>query len=289
MTTAQPIERIETSRTPREIETPAPTSWPLVLAFGFTLMSAGLLTSISVSALGVVLTVAGCAGWFREVFPREHEIAVPVMADDQPAATERRAVDRLPVAQDQVRAWLPLRTHPISAGIKGGLAGGVAMAALACAYGVLKAGSIWYPINLLAASVYAQSLKLGVSQLNAFHADSFAIALGLHALVSTAVGLLYGAMLPMFARRPVLLGGLIGPVLWSGLLYSMLSLLNPMLESHIDWLWFIASQVAFGIVAGIVVARQPSVPTRENVPFALRAGVEAPGMTWPRGEGEGRQ
>ena len=48
----------------------------------------------------------------------------------------------------------------------------------------LKAGSIWYPINLLAASVYAQSLKLGAAQLNAFHADSFAIALGLHALVS---------------------------------------------------------------------------------------------------------
>ena len=202
--------------------------------------------------------------------------------------TNRRVVDRLPVAPDQVRAWLPLRTHPISAGLKGGLAGGVAMAVLACAYGVLKVGSIWYPINLLAASVYAQSLKLGASQLNAFHADSFAIALGLHALGSTAVGLLYGAMLPMFARRPILLGGLIGPVLWSGLLYSMLSVLNPMLESHIDWLWFIASQVAFGIVAGLVVVRQPRVPTRENVAFAIRAGVEAPGITPPRPTGEER-
>jgi hypothetical protein len=195
--------------------------------------------------------------------------------------TSRRVVDRLPVAPDQVRAWLPLHTHPISAGLKGGLAGGIAMAVLACAYGVLKAGSIWYPINLLAASVYAESLKLGASQLNAFHADSFAIALVLHVLVSTAVGLLYGAMLPMFAHRPILLGGLIGPVLWSGLLYSMLSLLNPMLESHIDWLWFIASQVAFGIVAGLVVVRQPQVPTRENVAFAIRAGVEAPGITPP--------
>ena len=156
------------------------------------------------------------------------------------------------------------------------------MAVLACAYGVLKAGSIWYPINLLAASVYAESLKLGVSQLNAFHADSFAIALVLHALVSTSVGLLYGAMLPMFAHRPILLGGLIGPVLWSGLQYSLLSLLNPMLESHIDWLWFIASQVAFGVIAGMVVVRQPRVPTHENVAFAIRAGVEAPGITPPR-------
>jgi hypothetical protein len=102
------------------------------------------------------------------------------------------------------------------------------------------------------------------------------------------VGLLYGAMLPMFARRPILLGGFLGPVLWSGLLYSMLSLLNPLLESRIDWLWFIASQVAFGVVAGLVVVRQPRVTTRENIAFAIRAGVEAAGMTPPRPIGERR-
>jgi hypothetical protein len=281
----QSVEQTEpTSRAPIEIETPASTAWPLVLALGFALMCSGLLTSVSVSALGAVLTVAGCVGWFREVFPREHEVLVQVVPEDLPVVTTRRVVDRLPVAQDQLRAWLPLRTHPVSAGVKGGLAGGVAMAVLACTYGLLKAGSIWYPINLLAASVYAQSVKLGPSQLPSFHADSFAIALMLHALVSTVVGLLYGAMLPMFARRPILLGGLIGPVLWSGLLYSMLALLNPMLESHIDWLWFMASQVAFGVVAGLVVVRRPSVPTRENISFAVRAGVEAPGMIPPRGE-----
>jgi len=289
MATVQPIELIETSQTPREIEAPAPTAWPLVLAFGFMLIFAGLLTSVSVSALGVVLAVAGSAGWFREIFPREHEVTVRVISEDQVAVTERHAVDRLPIAPEQVRAWLPLKTHPTSAGIKGGLAGGAAMAVLACTYGLLKAGSAWYPINLLAASIYAQSVKLGSTGLNSFHVDSFLIALLLHAVISTAVGLLYGAMIPMFARRPVLLGGLIGPVLWSGLIYSMLSLLNPMLQSHIDWVWFIASQVAFGIVAGAVVNRQPRVPTRENIPFAVRAGVEAPGMIRPRGEGEGRQ
>ena len=289
MATVESVAEMEqASRAPREIEVPASTSWPLVLAFGFTLVFAGLLTSASVSALGAVLTAAGCVGWFREVFPREHEVVFRVIAEAASVVTERPVVDRLPVAQDQVRAWLPLQTHPISAGVKGGLAGGAAMAVLACAYGLIKAGSIWYPINLLAASVYAQSVKLEAAQLNSFHGDSFVIALFLHLLVSTAVGLLYGAMLPMFARRPILLGGLIGPVLWSSLLYSMLSLLNPLLESHIDWLWFMASQVAFGIVAGMVVVRQPRVPTRENLAFALRAGVEAPGTLPLREEGEPR-
>ncbi len=286
MATLQSIELTEQmGRTPNEIEAPAGTPWPLVLAFGFTLVFAGLLTSASVSGLGAVLLVAGCAGWFHEVLPVEHEVVVPVVPDQPSYSTQRRVVDRLPIAQDQVRAWLPLETHPISAGLKGGLAGGVAMAVIACLYGLLKVGSIWYPINLLAASVYAQALRLGPGQLNSFHADSFGMALLIHAIVSIAVGLLYGAMLPMFARRPIVLGGLIGPVLWSGLIYSMLSLLNPMLDSHIDWLWFMVSQVAFGIVAGLVVERNPRVTTRENVAFAIRAGVEAPGIIRPRRSG----
>jgi len=269
--------------TPREIESPAPTAWPLILAFGFTLLFSGLVTSMSVTALGAVVAVAGCIGWFREVLPREHEAPVPVIPDDFRASTERRVVDRIQIAE-QVRAWLPVHTYPVSAGVKGGLAGSVAMAVLACAYGVLKAGSIWYPINLLAATAYAESLKLGPSQLYSFHAGSFAIAFGLHVLISITVGLLYGAMLPMFAHRPIVLGGLIAPVLWSGLIYTMLGLLNPVLASHIDWYWFVASQVAFGLVAGVVVVRHSRMLTRENLPFAMRAGVEAPGITSPHGE-----
>jgi len=278
----------QSPQTPREIEVPSTTAWPLVLAFGLTLQFAGLVTNVSVSALGLVLSVAGCVGWFREVFPHEHEEVVRVAIEDAPVTTRRRVVERLPIAADQLRAWLPLDTYPISAGVKGGLAGSIAMAVLACAYGVLKAGSIWYPINLLAAVVYAESIKLGPAQLNSFHGDSFAIAVGLHGLVSTLVGMLYGAMLPMFARRPIVLGGLIAPVLWSSLLYSILGLLNPLLESRIDWTWFIASQFAFGIVAGIVVTRQLPMPTRENLAFALRAGIEAPGLMPPRQEGEQR-
>jgi hypothetical protein len=278
-----------TPRRPNEIELPAPTAWPLVLAFGLTLLFTGLLTNASLSILGLVLALAGCVGWFRQVLPRAQEVVVPVVAEELRISTERKLVERVPVAPDLVRAWLPLETYPISAGVKGGWAGSVAMAVLACTYGLLKTGSIWYPINLLAATAYSQSLKLDPSSLNSFHFDSFAMAVVLHGIGSTLVGLLYGAMLPMFPRRPILLGGLIAPVLWSGLLYSMLNLLNPLLASHIDWVWFIASQVAFGVVAGLVVVRQERVSTRENLPFAVRAGVEAPGiMSEKRGKDESR-
>src|SRR5271156_1295760 len=276
----------EACRTPCTIEVPAPTAWPFILAFGATLLFAGLVTSMSVSVLGAALALAGCVGWFRTVFPHEQEEAVAVAPEDIRPTTDRRVVERIPVLPDQLRAWLPVHTYPISAGVKGGLAGSVAMAVLACAYGILKVGSVWYPINLLAAVAYRESIRLGPAQLNSFHADAFAIAFVLHGIVSIFVGMLYGAMLPMFPRRPILLGGFIAPALWSGLLYTTLGLLNPLLASRIDWLWFMASQAAFGIVAGLVVVRQPSFPTRENVSFALRAGVEAPGSMPTRESGE---
>jgi hypothetical protein len=271
----------ETCRSPRTIEVPAPTAWPFILAFGATLLFAGLVTSMSVSVLGAALALAGCVGWFRAVFPHAQEETVAVVPEDIRFTTDRRVVERIPVLPDQLRAWLPVRTYRVSAGVKGGIAGSIAMAALACAYGVLKVGSIWYPINLLGAVIYRESLGLGAAQLYSFHADTFAIAFVLHGVVSILVGLLYGAMLPMFPRRPIVLGGLIAPVLWSGLLYTILGLLNPLLASHIDWFWFVASQVAFGVVAGLVVVRQESIPTRENVSFVIRAGIEAPGTIPP--------
>jgi hypothetical protein len=289
MATPPPTEPMEQSRrAQREIEVPASTGWPLVLAFGLALVFAGLLTSASVSVLGAVLAIAGCVGWFREVFPHEREEVVPVVREDVVIATERHIVERLPVAPQHVRAWLPLETYPISAGVKGGLVGSVAMAALACLYGLLKTGSIWYPINLLAAVVYAPAEVPSTSQLNSFHGGIFFLAVILHLVTSILVGLLYGATLPMFGRHPILLGGLVAPVLWSGLLYSIMGILNPVLGSHIDWIWFMASQFAFGIVAGLEVLRQARVPTHENLPFALRAGIEAPGLMAPRENGEKR-
>ena len=264
---------------------PASTAWPFTLAFGFTLLVAGLITSFSVLILGAILLVVACVGWFLEVFPKEKELEVPLAEGAVLITTSRREVARLDIAPELPRALLPLETYPVSAGIKGGLAGSVAMAVCACLYGVLKQHSIWYPINLLAATVYSQSLLMGTASLHAFHLNSFLLASLIHVLTSILVGLLYGAMLPMIPRRPIFLGGIVAPILWSGLLRSMLDLLNPLLKQRVDWWWFIASQFAFGIVAGLVVVRQHRVPVKQ-FPFALRAGIEAPGVMPQHKRGE---
>jgi hypothetical protein len=266
------------------IHLPAPTAWPIVLAFGITLLLAGLVTTTAVSMLGAILAVAAAIGWFRDVLPQEQEETIDVKVEAAVVSTARGKVERLPVAPDLPRALLPLETYPVSAGIKGGLAGAVAMAVLACLYGLLKQGSIWYPINLLAATVYSQSLQFGAASLTSFHLVSFLLAAAIHLLTSLLVGLLYGAMLPMIPRRPIVLGGIVAPILWTGILHSILGLLNPLLDELISWPWFVASQFAFGIVAGLVVVRQVRVPTQQLVPFMVRAGFEAPGMMKERSD-----
>jgi hypothetical protein len=266
------------------IHLPAPTAWPITLAFGVALLMASLVTNAAIGILGAILFLAGCVGWFRDVFPQEQEETIKVKVEIERVITYRREVERLSVAPDLPRALLPLETYPVSAGVKGGLAGSVAMAALACLYGLLKQGSIWYPINLLAATAYTQSVRFSLASLKAFHLDSFLLAVGIHLLTSLLVGLLYGAMLPMIPHRPILLGGVVAPILWTGLLHSVLELLNPLLNQLISWPWFVASQFAFGIVAGLVVVRQEQVPTRQLVPFFVRAGFEAPGMMKERPE-----
>src|SRR5580658_3385861 len=51
------------------IEAPAPTPWPIALAFGITLLFAGLVTSGAISVLGAIVAIAGAVGWFRAVLP----------------------------------------------------------------------------------------------------------------------------------------------------------------------------------------------------------------------------
>src|ERR1700743_2958571 len=82
-----------------EIEMPAPTVWPVVLAFGSALMFTGLLTSASISVLGLILAVFGSVGWIREVLPREREIAVAIEPETVEIKTSRLLVERFPLAE----------------------------------------------------------------------------------------------------------------------------------------------------------------------------------------------
>ena len=264
---------------PREtVEQPAPTAWPMVLALGVTLGCAGLVTNVTVSVVGVILVSAGAGGWWRQVLPEEQAERIPL----RPAAERARAivpspatVERLTLGEGGHRVRIPVEVQPLSAGIKGGIVGGVAMAVVALLYGLLSQHSIWYPINLLSAAAMPTMAQADVATLRAFSGTALALGVVAHGVISVLAGLLYAVILPMLPRRHMLWGGLVAPLLWTGFLWAVLGVINPALNARVDWAWFIASQVAFGLATGYVVSKAQPIATMQTWPIAARAGVEA--------------
>jgi len=250
----------------------------MVVALGVTLGFAGLVTHIVVSVVGVVLALVGAVGWWRCVLPEEKVEYVPVVR--APSVTPPlpfRGVERYSFGDDRHRLRLPVEVQPLSAGVRGGIVGGCAMAVCATIYGIVVQHSVWYPLNLLAAIAIPRMADADVTTLRAFDGLAFVVGLIAHGVTSVLVGALYAAILPLLPRRHLLWGGLLGPLLWTGFLWATLGVINPVLNARIDWAWFVASQIAFGLTTGYVINRATPVATAQSQPFAARAGVEATG------------
>jgi len=256
------------------VQLPTPTIWPMVLALGISLAVAGLVTHWVITLLGVCLIVPSAVGWFSQVLPHEHHAPVPVSTEVVTVSTERVPSVRRASAQGR-REVHPLDSYSPLVGIKGGIAGGVAMTIPAAIFGILQYHSVWYPINLLAAGGFVSWASESDAFLARFHWSGLLAASAIHIFTSLLVGLLYGAMLPMFPRKPILTCGFVAPFLWTGILYTSLGVLSPILNQRIHWGWFFLSQIAFGLVAGFVVNLQVKVRSKEfrSLPFAVRAGL----------------
>ncbi len=185
-------EQESAMRSDNMIEIPASTPWPFVTAFGLALIFAGLVTSLAVSVVGLVVLLAGAVGWFRNVLPVQEEESVKVVRTLSVASSTRstRRVDHLEPGAGGHRTYIPAQVHPYSAGLLGGAIGGVGMAVIACLYGLLAHGSIWYPVNLLAAAALPSLTDAGPEVLKAFQVAGFIVALLSHAIISLFVGLL---------------------------------------------------------------------------------------------------
>lgn len=262
------------------VDLPKPTGWPILTAFGITLMIAGLVTDLSVSVVGFLTTLVAGAGWFFDIFPHpKHEPVEMAHPSQRPAPLKprERMVDYLKVGEKGHRVRIPAEVNSYSSGILGGLAGGGVMAVLAIIYGLWKQHSLWYTINLLAAAAMPSMAEANMATLCSFNLTAFIVACVVHLSTSILVGLLYAVLLPMLPRRfEWFWGGIITPLLWTGLIYASIDVINPMLAKLIDWPWFVICQVAFGMVGGYVVFKSERVETMQTWPMAARMGVEAP-------------
>ena len=254
------------------IPLPSPTAWPMVLALGVTLCLAGLITHAIITALGALLSIMAIVGWFRCVLPHEkHEtVLAPIDAQDVAVATALEPV--LPAAHHRKSSLL---TYSFVGGLEAGAAGGVAMAIPASIFSLVKFHSVWYAVNLMAASSFLGWSDVSDAFLSQFHLQGLIVGLSIHAMVAFLIGMLYASILPIFPRYSLLTGGVVTPILWTGLAYALMQSVAPILGARVDWPWFIVSQVAYGLVAALVVNLRVRVRSAEfqSLPFAERAGL----------------
>lgn len=264
----------ELHREDGQILLPKPTIWPMVLALGIALVLAGMVTNIAVGILGALLALVSCVAWFLQVLP--HEAHEPVAVDfAEVAITTARSLQPHSAASPERRKILPVETFRVTTGIKGGIAGGIAMTVPAALFSLLRYHSIWYAMNLLAAGGFISWVGASDAFLSQFHLQGLLAALAIHGVTSLLVGLLYGAMLHMFPRYPILTAGFMAPLLFTAILYTAVGIVSPILNQRIDWFWFIPSQLLFGLVCGFVVNLHAKVrtPQFQALPFAVRAGL----------------
>src|SRR5262249_7707599 len=156
---------------------------------------------------------------------------------------------------------------PVVRGVLGGLLGGVLMPIPAVLWSLGTGKGFFYPINLLAGFL----MPVDDRSLTEFHADWLVIATVLHLGVSIAFGVACALLLPRLRPIPSALawGGLLMPMLWTATSYSLMGVLNPVLQKRVDWPSFILAQFVFGVVAAVVVMRSEQIevpPAGTGVP-----------------------
>jgi hypothetical protein len=167
------------------------------------------------------------------------------------------------------------------AGLLGGIVGGLLMPIPAFLWGLAAGKGIWYPINLLAAMVMPQSQAAATEGfLEQFHGGWLVVGSIIHAAMCIVSGLIFGFLVPRLPVMPAPLtwGGLLMPMLWTGVSYGLMGVINPALQHKVEWPWFIVSQFVFGVVAAIIVLRSERIyiPPAGTGPERLDEFVEGP-------------
>ncbi len=247
------------------VEMPRRTVWPLVLSLGVSLLLVGVITHWLLFLVGLILMLFGVGGWIGQLMPgvgHVHEPLAPLEQRPQPIRPRAEPVEQLKPDHPGYRFRIPEKIHPISSGVKGGIVGGLVMPLPAVTYGLLVYGSVWWPINLLAGIAIPGVETMTREELQQFSPLLFVVALFIHGIMATGIGAMYGVILPTIPQFPgaqLLFGGLIMPLLWSGICFGLMGAINPALEENVDWRFFIMSQMFYGIAASLVIERSGKV------------------------------
>jgi hypothetical protein len=277
------------------VEMPRPTAAPLVLVLGLALLAAGVPLGLGFLAVGAVVAVAGLSLWIAQLLPGRGHAHEPLMEPARrppPVTGSPGGVEILRPGMPGFRLRLPQDVYPISAGLKGGIAGGVAMAIPALLWGLFSSHGLWYPINLLAGMVLPGVGQMSVPELERFNASLLLAGVVIHVVLSVVIGLIYGVLLPTLPSVPQAMAwaAVLAPLVWTGVSYTLMGIVNPGLHAGVSWPWFILSQFIYGVAMALVVTQATGLPpVVRGLAGGALGGVlmVLPALLWSLGTGRG--
>ncbi len=184
---------------------------------------------------------------------RLHGVNLPTKMQEN-AATDSERISTDPAR----RAVYPEWVYPYSAGILGGLIGGLGVAVIGLGYGIYS-GNVWLPVNVVAAAALRNLQSRSETALADFDPSALIVGLLIHAAMSVALGLMFAFILPALPGRPLYWGPVIGPLLWVGAYVAALPLLNPVMVRNLEITSFTVAMIMYGILLGWWIDRTPMV------------------------------
>ncbi|HLE03651.1 MAG TPA: hypothetical protein VI729_03440 [Anaerolineales bacterium] len=153
----------------------------------------------------------------------------------------------------------PEWVYPYSAGVMGGLIGGMGVALVGAGYGLISGVGVWLPVNLVAAAVLRQLQLQSLGEIASFNPLALGTGLILHVGTSIALGAMFSFLLPALPGRPLFWGPVIGPLLWVGASVAALPVINPVMSANLEIVSFAIANVLYGLLLGWWIDRTPMV------------------------------
>ncbi len=145
--------------------------------------------------------------------------------------------------------------YPYRVGIVGGLIAGAVMTVAMALWGLWSGNGIWYPVNMIAATILRPMQAMSDAELRQFMPLAAVVGTAAHIAVSTALGFLFDLVLPTLPGSALLWGIVIGLLLWAGANFAVLPLINPRMTEMTNQPTFLLANVAYSVVLGLWVSR----------------------------------
>lgn len=145
------------------------------------------------------------------------------------------------------------------AGIIGGSLGGLGMAIVAVVTGVFTGLGVWFPLNLVGATLVRSLQTAPSATLAEFNLAALIAGFVLHMVLSVGLGVVFVTLLPTLPGNPLVWSVIVGGMLWFIAQFAVLPIFNPLMASEVHIPSFFVAHLVYTLTLGVVVLR--SEPT----------------------------